>query len=34
MLEGIIRESVSKAAAKARRKDGYLIAKIYGKGQP
>ncbi|MBD5166783.1 MAG: 50S ribosomal protein L25/general stress protein Ctc [Helicobacter sp.] len=34
MLEGIIRESVSKAAAKALRKDGYLIANIYGKGQP
>lgn len=33
MLEGIIRESISKAAAKALRNDGYLIANIYGKGQ-
>lgn len=33
MLEGIIRESVSKAGTKALRKDGYLIANIYGKGQ-
>ncbi|RAX57601.1 50S ribosomal protein L25/general stress protein Ctc [Helicobacter monodelphidis] len=34
MLEGIIRESVSRAGTKALRKDGYLIANIYGKGQP
>ena len=33
MLEGIFRESISKAAAKALRNDGYLIANIYGKGQ-
>lgn len=33
MLEGQIRESISKAAAKALRNDGYLIANIYGKGQ-
>lgn len=33
MLEGIIRESISKADSKALRKDGYLIANIYGKGQ-
>lgn len=33
MLEGIIRESISKANSKALRKDGYLIANIYGKGQ-
>lgn len=32
MLEGQIRESISKANAKALRKDGYLIANIYGKG--
>ena len=32
MLEGIIRESTSKATTKALRKDGYLIANIYGKG--
>lgn len=32
MLEGIIRESISKSAAKALRNDGYLIANIYGKG--
>ena len=31
MLEGIIRESTSKAATKALRRDGYLIANIYGK---
>ncbi len=32
MLEGIIRESIDKAATKALRRDGYLIANIYGKG--
>jgi large subunit ribosomal protein L25 len=33
VLEGIIRESIDKASAKALRRDGYLIANIYGKGQ-
>ncbi|WP_027326892.1 50S ribosomal protein L25/general stress protein Ctc [Helicobacter pametensis] len=33
MLEGQIRESISKSNAKALKKDGYLIANIYGKGQ-
>lgn len=32
MLEGIIRESIGKKAAKALRRDGYLIANIYAKG--
>lgn len=32
MLEGIIRESIGKKNAKALRRDGYLIANIYGKG--
>ena len=32
MLEGIIRESTTKSATKALRRDGYLIANIYGKG--
>jgi len=32
MLEGIVRESTGKSATKALRKDGYLIANIYGKG--
>ena len=32
MLEGNIRESISKPANKALRNDGYLIANIYGKG--
>lgn len=32
MLQGKIRESISKSEAKALRKDGYLIANIYGKG--
>lgn len=32
MLEGIIRESVSKSSTKALRNNGYLIANIYGKG--
>ena len=33
MLDGKIRESISKAEVKALRNDGYLIANIYGKGQ-
>ncbi len=33
MLEGIIRESTSKATTKKLRRDGYLIANIYGKNQ-
>ncbi len=32
MLEGIVRESIGKKATKALRRDGYLIANIYGKG--
>lgn len=32
MLEGVIRESITKANAKALKKDGYLIANVYGKG--
>lgn len=32
MLEGIIRESIDKKATKALRRDGFLIANIYGKG--
>lgn len=32
MLEGIIRDSIEKKATKALRRDGYLIANIYGKG--
>jgi len=32
MLEGILRESTGKPATKALRRDGYLIANIYGKG--
>ncbi len=32
MLEGIIRESIGKSGTKALRRDGYLIANIYGKG--
>ena len=32
MLEGIVRESNGKRAVKALRRDGYLIANIYGKG--
>ena len=32
MLEGIIRESIGKKGVKAYRRDGYLIANIYGKG--
>ncbi len=32
MLEGIVRESITKQATKELRRDGYLIANIYGKG--
>ena len=32
MLEGIIRDSMTKQATKTLRRDGYLIANIYGKG--
>ncbi len=32
MLKGIVRESISKSASKALRRDGYLIANIYAKG--
>nr|CAI78775.1 ribosomal protein L25 [uncultured Campylobacterota bacterium] len=32
MLQGIIRESISKSGTNALRRDGYLIANIYGKG--
>ncbi len=32
MLEGIIRESTGKRSTNALRRDGYLIANIYGKG--
>ncbi len=32
MLEGIIRESITKKETKSLRRDGYLIANIYGKG--
>jgi len=32
MLEGIVRDSIDKKATKALRRDGYLIANIYGKG--
>ena len=32
MLEGTIRESTGKRSTKAFRRDGYLIANIYGKG--
>ena len=32
MLDGIIRESTGTSATKALRRDGYLIANIYGKG--
>ncbi|HIP18994.1 MAG TPA: 50S ribosomal protein L25, partial [Sulfurovum sp.] len=32
MLEGIVRESIGKSDAKKLRRDGYLIANIYGKG--
>jgi len=33
MLQGILRESTSKSASKKLRRDGYLIANLYGKGQ-
>ena len=33
MLEGIIRDSIEKKATKALRRDEYLIANIYGKGE-
>ncbi len=33
MLQGIVRESTSKSASKKLRRDGYLIANLYGKGQ-
>lgn len=33
MLSGIIRESISKSDTKILRKNGYLIANIYGKGR-
>ena len=32
MLEGIIRKSIEKADTKKLRRDGYLIANVYGKG--
>ncbi len=32
MLEGIVRESIGKPITKKLRRDGYLIANIYGKG--
>ncbi|MDX1808375.1 MAG: 50S ribosomal protein L25/general stress protein Ctc [Sulfurospirillaceae bacterium] len=32
MLEGIVRESITKKATRELRRDGYLIANIYGKG--
>ncbi len=32
MLKGIVRESIGRKAAKALKRDGYLIANIYGKG--
>ena len=31
MLEGIVRDSIAKSSTKALRRDGYLIANIYGK---
>ena len=34
MLEGIVRESIVKMATKQLRRDGYLIANIYGKNFP
>ena len=33
MLEGKIRDSITKSNAKALKRDGYLIANIYGKGE-
>jgi len=32
MLECIVRESIDKQSTKQLRRDGYLIANIYGKG--
>ena len=32
MLEAIVRESIGKKATKALRREGYLIANLYGKG--
>ena len=32
MLEGIVRDSMTKQATKTLRREGYLIANIYGKG--
>jgi len=32
MLQGIVRESITKKATKELRRNGYLIANIYGKG--
>lgn len=32
MLEGIVRDSMTKLETKSLRRDGYLIANIYGKG--
>ena len=32
MLEGILRDSIAKQPTKQLRRDGYLIANIYGKG--
>jgi len=32
MLEGIVRDSMTKQATKTLRRDGYLVANIYGKG--
>jgi len=32
MLEGIVRDSMTKQGTKSLRRDGYLIANIYGKG--
>jgi large subunit ribosomal protein L25 len=32
MLEGIVRDSITKQGSKSLRRDGYLIANIYGKG--
>ena len=33
MLQGIVRESTSKSQSKKLRRDGYLIANLYGKGK-
>lgn len=34
MLDGIVRDSIVKQATKQLRRDGYLIANIYGKNLP